>query len=109
MEPGYKEFGRLLNGTGRPMVYACSYPVYFREGMLEPNYEILKDTCNTWRNFGDVEDSWPVIQELTREYAADQERLTSIAGPGHWNDMDMVCQFTQPLLLFDYLILILCS
>lgn len=25
---GYPEFGRLLNKTGRPMVYSCSWPVY---------------------------------------------------------------------------------
>lgn len=28
MDIGYPEFGRLLNGTGRPMVYSCSWPVY---------------------------------------------------------------------------------
>ena len=25
---GYPEFGRLLNATGRPMVYSCSWPAY---------------------------------------------------------------------------------
>lgn len=25
---GYPEFGRHLNGTGRPMIYSCSWPVY---------------------------------------------------------------------------------
>lgn len=28
MDTGYPEFGRLLNKTGRPMVYSCSWPVY---------------------------------------------------------------------------------
>lgn len=28
MDEGYPEFGRLLNKTGRPMVYSCSWPVY---------------------------------------------------------------------------------
>lgn len=28
MDVGYPEFGRLLNATGRPMVYSCSWPVY---------------------------------------------------------------------------------
>lgn len=27
-DKGYPEFGRLLNKTGRPMVYSCSWPVY---------------------------------------------------------------------------------
>ena len=25
---GYPEFGRHLNGTGRAMIYSCSWPVY---------------------------------------------------------------------------------
>lgn len=31
MNDGYPEFGRLLNATGRPMVYSCSWPVYQEE------------------------------------------------------------------------------
>lgn len=31
MNDGYPEFGRLLNSTGRPMVYSCSWPVYQEE------------------------------------------------------------------------------
>lgn len=28
MDRGYPEFGRFLNGTGRQMIYSCSWPVY---------------------------------------------------------------------------------
>lgn len=28
LEEGYMEFGRLLNRTGRPIVYSCSWPAY---------------------------------------------------------------------------------
>ena len=28
MDKGYPEFGYWLNQTGRPMIYACSWPVY---------------------------------------------------------------------------------
>ena len=28
MDKGYPEFGYYLNKTGRPMLYACSWPVY---------------------------------------------------------------------------------
>lgn len=35
MNEGYPEFGRLLNATGRPMVYSCSWPVYQeQEGLM---------------------------------------------------------------------------
>jgi len=31
MDQGYPEFGALLNKTGRPMIYSCSWPDYQRE------------------------------------------------------------------------------
>lgn len=31
MNKGYPKFGRLLNASGRPMVYSCSWPVYQEE------------------------------------------------------------------------------
>lgn len=34
MDQGYPEFGRLLNQTGRPMVYSCSWPVYQEDNGL---------------------------------------------------------------------------
>lgn len=34
MDVGYPEFGRLLNATGRPMVYSCSWPVYQEDSGL---------------------------------------------------------------------------
>lgn len=37
-DKGYPEFGRLLNITGRPMVYSCSWPVYQEEtGIIVSN------------------------------------------------------------------------
>lgn len=38
---GYPEFGRLLNATGRPMVYSCSWPVYQEEEGLIVNFNLL--------------------------------------------------------------------
>lgn len=32
MDEGYPLFGKLLNKTGRPMVYSCSWPDYQEEG-----------------------------------------------------------------------------
>lgn len=37
MDKGYPEFGRLLNATGRPMVYSCSWPVYQEEKGITVN------------------------------------------------------------------------
>jgi len=29
MVDGYIEFGKLMNKTGRPIMYSCSWPAYF--------------------------------------------------------------------------------
>lgn len=43
MDQGYPEFGRYLNGTGRAMVYSCSWPVYqIYAGMQVSNVVLIK-------------------------------------------------------------------
>ena len=46
MDKGYPEFGFYLNQTGRPMVYACSWPVYqtysgmtVKKNRLKPDFQ----------------------------------------------------------------------
>jgi len=90
MDVGYPEFGRLLNVTGRPMVYSCSWPVYQEENGKIPNYEALKKHCNLWRNWDDIDDSWQSVRHITKYFAANQARIQPHAGPGHWNDPDML-------------------
>lgn len=55
---GYPEFGRHLNGTGRAMVYSCSWPVYQIYAGISPNFSSIIEHCNLWRNFDDIQDSW---------------------------------------------------
>ncbi|CAD7091944.1 unnamed protein product [Hermetia illucens] len=90
MDSGYPEFGRLLNATGRPMVYSCSWPVYQEYQGKMPNYEALKEHCNLWRNWGDIDDSWDSVTSITDYFAENQDRIQPHAAPGHWNDPDML-------------------
>ncbi|XP_055319555.1 alpha-N-acetylgalactosaminidase isoform X2 [Sitodiplosis mosellana] len=90
MNKGYPEFGRLLNETGRPMVYSCSWPVYQEEKGLMPNYEALKKHCNLWRNWDDIQDSYESLNKITEYFAVNASRIQPNAGPGHWNDPDML-------------------
>ena len=48
MDKGYPEFGFYLNRTGRPMVYACSWPVYQTySGMtVSKDYQIFIEMFN---------------------------------------------------------------
>ncbi|XP_053182289.1 alpha-N-acetylgalactosaminidase-like [Scomber japonicus] len=87
---GYPLMSKALNATGRPMVYSCSWPVY--QGGLPPNvnYSLLADICHLWRNYYDIQDSWDSLQGIIDWYSNNQDDLQPIAGPGRWNDPDML-------------------
>ncbi|EDV37725.1 uncharacterized protein Dana_GF11268, isoform B [Drosophila ananassae] len=90
MAVGYPEFGRLLNETGRPMVYSCSWPAYQEPAGEMPDYESLKKHCNLWRNWDDIDDSLESLMQIMDYFGKNQDRIQPQAGPGHWNDPDML-------------------
>nr|DBA21696.1 TPA: hypothetical protein GDO54_018298 [Pyxicephalus adspersus] len=54
------------------------------------NYTEVAEYCNSWRNFDDIQDSWTSVK-LTMDFtAALQNQLVPAAGPGAWNDPDML-------------------
>lgn len=53
---------------------------------IQPNFEALKKTCNLWRNWADIDDSWASVVSITDYFASNQDRIAHEAGPGHWND-----------------------
>nr|XP_046255277.1 alpha-N-acetylgalactosaminidase-like isoform X2 [Scatophagus argus] len=87
---GYPLMSKALNATGRPMVYSCSWPVYM--GGLPPlvNYSLLGDICHMWRNYDDIQDSWDSVQGIIEWFSDNQDVLQPVAGPGRWNDPDML-------------------
>ncbi|XP_032596027.2 alpha-N-acetylgalactosaminidase [Drosophila grimshawi] len=86
LDIAYPAFGKALNRTGRPMVYSCSWPYYQKH----PNYELIKDHCNLWRFSEDVKDSYDSVTSIMYNYYKHQNALQKSAGPGHWNDPDML-------------------
>lgn len=69
--------------------YSCSWPAYFefyRKPTMIPDYEILKSTCNLWRNWKDIEDSWESVLFIADYFAEHADRIAPHAGPYHWND-----------------------
>lgn len=54
--------------------------------MKQPNYEALKKTCNLWRNWGDIDDSWASWLSIADYFSSNQDSIAQHAGPGHWND-----------------------
>ncbi|KAB7507380.1 Alpha-N-acetylgalactosaminidase [Armadillidium nasatum] len=90
MDAGYPDFGYYLNQTGRPMVYSCSWPVYQVYAGMTPNWTSIIGTCNLWRNYDDIQDSWDSVTRIIDYYGDNQDSMNPNAGPGHWNDPDML-------------------
>uniref|UniRef100_A0A8C6QIU6 Alpha-galactosidase n=1 Tax=Nannospalax galili TaxID=1026970 RepID=A0A8C6QIU6_NANGA len=87
---GYPKMSAALNATGRPIAFSCSWPAY--EGGLPPkvNYTLLANICNLWRNYDDIQDSWNSVLSILDWFVKHQDILQPLAGPGHWNDPDML-------------------
>ena len=65
MDKGYPQMGYYLNQTNRPMVYSCSWPAYQNGAKIEPNYNLIAQYCNLWRNWDDIDDSFDSLLSIT--------------------------------------------
>ncbi|XP_067663985.1 alpha-N-acetylgalactosaminidase-like [Haliotis asinina] len=83
---GYPLMEFFLNKTGRPILYSCSWPAYVKD----PDYQTIADNCNIWRNFDDIQDSWDSVKGIISFYGDDKDNFTKFAGPGNFNDPDMI-------------------
>jgi len=91
MNQGYPLFGKYLNATGRPIVYSCSWPDYQLAEGLSPNYKMIAEHCNLWRNFDDIDDSWDSVVSIMDYYGGNSSQaFLQHGGPGNWNDPDML-------------------
>ncbi|QNT97053.1 alpha-galactosidase [Streptomyces griseofuscus] len=76
----YTTMRDALKATGRPIVYSiCEW------GENKP-WEWAPDVGNLWRTTGDISDSWPSMLSIVKQNLP----LAPYAGPGHWNDPDML-------------------
>lgn len=77
----YEEMGRLLDGQERDIVYSiCFYGLWKVETWGE------EMGGNLWRTTGDIRDTWKSMSKI----GFGQNGLEEYAGPGHWNDPDML-------------------
>ena len=56
----------------------------------QPNYPALAKECNLARNHNDIQDSWDSMISAIDYYGDDQYGFAEVAGPGFFNDPDMV-------------------
>jgi alpha-galactosidase len=81
LQPVYQKMGAALEATGRPIVYSlCEY------GMGEVEKWGPAVGANLWRTTGDISDSWTSMMANVEKQAP----TAPYAGPGHWNDPDML-------------------
>ena len=77
-----------LNKTGRPIVFSmCEW------GTAKPWLWAGDGTGNLWRTTGDIKDHWAGKYDYAwgvMNIVDMNEPLYSYAGPGHWNDPDML-------------------
>jgi alpha-galactosidase len=81
MVASYAKMDKALKETGRPIVFSlCQYG-------WDAVWEWAPSVGgNLWRTTGDIQPNWDRIYAI----ASQQAGLESYAGPGHWNDPDML-------------------
>jgi alpha-galactosidase len=78
----YQRMGQALRATGRPILFSlCEW------GSHKPWEWGVRTGGHMWRTTGDINDSWDSIVKIGFEQ---QVGLEPYAGPGHWNDPDML-------------------
>lgn len=81
MQAAYLKMDKALKATGRPILYSlCQYGW---DAVWEWGPKV---GANAWRTTGDIQPNWQSIYSLLNEQAG----LAKYAGPGHWNDPDML-------------------
>ncbi|XP_045204133.2 alpha-N-acetylgalactosaminidase-like [Mercenaria mercenaria] len=85
LQEGFQNMTVYLNQTGRPILYACCWPVCAGP---KKDYKSFAQHCNMWRNYRDVRDSWENVYGTIDFYGNNTGHFQEIAGPGAWNDPD---------------------
>ncbi|MER7199780.1 alpha-galactosidase [Streptomyces sp. CB01635] len=77
----YRAMGDAIAATGRNMLFnLCEW------GANKPWEWATSVGGHSWRTTGDITDDWDSVKSIVRANLA----LADYAGPGHWNDPDML-------------------
>jgi alpha-galactosidase len=78
--PETKVMADALRASGRDILYSLSNNSPFEHAAA------LAGLANSWRTTGDIRDIWGNLRNIWFQ----QEKWREFAGPGHWNDPDML-------------------
>lgn len=86
--PHVEEMAKALHGSGRDLVFSLSNSAPFAGA------KDWSELAESWRTTGDIYDVWDNGDKFwhygVSELGFSQDRWASFAGPGHWNDPDML-------------------
>ena len=92
-QTAFQKMRDCLQNTGRAIVYSTN-PWFYSDSMVK-NW--IVDTANQWRTTQDIKDYWgpgsPPAHTWARsvmQIIDENEPNYYLAGPGHWNDCDML-------------------
>lgn len=89
MPYGYHVMQFYLNKTGHSMLYSCEWPLYeWAQKLPLSDFGLIAKTCNMWRNYVDVTDSWTSVLGIIDFYGNNKGNFANHAKPGAWNDPD---------------------
>jgi len=94
MNVTYPQLSRVINATGHPMVFSCSWPAYTQDLKYPIQYKLMKKYCNLWRNYYDIDNNWESVAGIIEFWGSanihDYNNFVNVAGPGAWNDPDQL-------------------
>jgi alpha-galactosidase len=81
--PSTKEMAEAIKASGRDMVLSLSNN---GDGAVFGQAVALGEFANSWRTTDDIRDTWNLVKFIGFE----QTKWAGVAGPGKWNDADML-------------------
>lgn len=86
------QMSKSLKSTQREILLTCEWPTYMIQAnrSAEVNWELAQLSCNMWRYFYDVEDSWMSVLSIIDFSIKIQSTIVKYHGPGGWFDPDQL-------------------
>lgn len=85
---------KSLAATKRDILMSCEWPYYSLkqdyDDTRKVNWKLAKDSCNLWRYFEDVEDSWLSLLSIIDYTVQIQDTIRIYHGPNSWFDPDQL-------------------
>ncbi|XP_038055701.1 alpha-N-acetylgalactosaminidase-like [Patiria miniata] len=86
MIEGFINMSYALNHSGRPILFSCEWARAYGG----PNFTEIAEYCNSFRNIGDIQDTWDRVLSIIDWFAENQAVLYKATGPGGFNDGDFI-------------------